>query len=115
MPDRNRFAAQMKRLYDRRGVDFNPAQARVYWDVLGAHDKSGEAIFSDEEIESAVDRALFEPQPTFGIPDVQRLRGFIIDARQSRKARERAAEPNCTPEGLADFGRAWRAILGGNR
>ena len=113
MPDKARFSAELKRLYDRRGVEFNPAQARVYWEVLGGRDKVGEDLFTDGEIHEAVNRALLEPAPQFGIPDVQRLRQYIIEARTHLGARVRNAPGSaCTPEGLAAFSRAWREALG---
>jgi hypothetical protein len=114
MPDRNAFAVQLKRLYDRRGMDFKPAQAKAYWDVLGQTDKGGDPIFSDAEIQGAIERALMEPPPAYGIPDVNTLRAYILQERSNTAARQRRTnDASCTPEGLEEFGRTWRQVLGG--
>jgi hypothetical protein len=106
MPDNERFLRQMRRLYDARGLAFKPEQVEQYWERLQQ--------FTDSEIVVAVDRALDEVAPDFGIVDVAVLLRFAREARA--RLRPQADRPSYPPmptrERWARFGELWREALG---
>lgn len=118
MANREWFGAQMRRLYEAKGITFDDAQARLYLERLGrtipvpGSESATEPLFTDRELKSAFDRALDE-WSDFGICDIPTLLRFAWEARRRLRpeTRYKPLTPP-TPADLAAASRQWREALG---